>query len=408
MRRRSPLGREDQELLSSLVYLHYERGIELARIASEHLLPLSRSKAHELLRLAKSEELIKTFVDFVPDPQEQLAVRVQSRWAEVGVRKVLIMPSPAKDHDLDTSSYRAYIRSAIGTFAARYVSGLTIPENAHVCIDGGRAMLSLVHHLKPKHARFVVRPLSICGRWRDITHLDAVAVIQNLHARFREQGITVVCPDALPGDVSRKWNRPEIRAVFGEEAPQPFLMVTPLGRRRYVPNDMERTSTYVKMVAHDLVYRRHFAEKEKKHLGAEDLRLIYGPLTDEHYAAADEYLKRKRVVAEISRCAMNSLGQSVDTFLEHSTFSIKLDRMRAWRDAGTESILVVSGSRLTAATKAALLGGYVSTLIIDTALAVQLLDPSERPELYQKITEPKEDESARPELTERARRRRAS
>ena len=385
---------DDQKHLLDLIY-RTVLGDETIKDVSRKI-GINRNKAHALLRHAEAENIIETTVVLEPDPNDKLAYLVRAACREYGVEDVVVLPSPADDRELDTVEYRAYLRRSLGSLAARYVERLTLPPRSHICVGGGRTMASFARRFSPSVRELVIRPLASGARWRTTGHADSAAVVQVLQSRLQPesgQGISVLCPELGPGEPADTARRPEVRAVFGTESPRPNVTVCAIGRRRYVATDDPKgfgphpdTSSYVQLVALDSYYRKHAPRlTRKKKLSEADLELFYSPLRDEIYESANNDLRKKGIIGDICRHGINRGGNVVETPLQRASLAISPARLRDWREAGTNTIMVLGGSRLAPVLRAALLGRYFRTLVIDEALATQLIPIEERPEPYRHI-----------------------
>lgn len=346
----------------------------LERTSRRHVLVpmMSRGREHADLELALKDEL-----------------------AADGIRHVEVVPSPADDTRVETSEYRSAIRRSLGLASSAFVAQrVHLRAGSHVCLGGGRTLMAFAHFFEPSAPNLVLRPLATGGRWRSVTHADAAGVLTYLYWRLElaagesgPEGIRVVCPEIPPGMLRAALNEPrerhpEVEAVFGDKAPRPDLVVSSIGRRRFVPakgkfGPSPTTSTFVRMVAEANVYLR-----QKKVIPQE---VLFGALEDTHFAEANAQLFTKHVVGDLCRHALTADGAVVPGFLDRTSKSVSLELMRTWRKAGTHTILISSGSRMLHAFRAAIATRTATSVIVDTALAVQLVSRKMRPSIYRDI-----------------------
>lgn len=415
--RRQGIDPEDLPVLVELIYRHLVLKEKLSHIvwpaekarkrAKEMGLPpvpsdtlrISRSKAHGLLRYAEKKHFFETIVHVQPDPQEELGLLVQRACREHGVRNVVVFPGIPDDRDgkLDRFEYRAFLRRSLGAFAARYVERLSLRQGDHVAIGGGRTMASFAQHFSPSERDLVFRPLATGGRWRTIGSADAAAVVQALVTRLGAEaggGALALCPELPPGAPADLRRRPEVRAVFTEEGIPPRVALTGLGWAHYVPSDdpqglgpHEDTSSFVQMVAHAELYASRGRALAKRHrLTKKDLALFYGPLPDSVYNRAAKRLAKAGIIGDICRHGITAAGEVKPTALDEASLTVSPHLLKLWREAGeTETIVVAAGSWAAPVVRAALALQCFGTLVIDAALAVQLIPPDNRPAAYKGI-----------------------
>lgn len=417
--REAKIHPDDLPVLMELIYRHYvlkeklshivspsERARERARAQGLPPVPagaigISRSKAHGLLRYAERKKFIDTIVHVEPDPQEELSLLVRQACREMdpGVNTVAVFPSIPDDQGpmLDRFEYRAFLRRSMGAFAARYLRGVQFLPGDHIAIGSGRTMASFAQHFSSAERNLVFRPLATGGRWRTIGSSDAAAVVQALVTRIGSDasgGALALCPEFPPAAPEDLWRRPEVRAVFTAEGKPPRVAVTGLGWVHYVPSKdpqgfgpHEDTSSYVQNVAHAEFYtRRAHALAKKRRLSERDLALFYGPLPDSVYEREAKRLDNAKIIGDICRHGITADGVVKPTVLQKTSLAVAPELLAAWRhDGTTETIVVASGSHMAPVLEAALKMRCFSTLVIDAALAVQLVPKGKRPEAYKAI-----------------------
>lgn len=384
------LARRDVALQVDLIYRCVLGSQDVVEAARE--LCISRSKAHELLKQARDQKIIDTVVVLLPDPEDELAHLVREHWAVFGVENVLVLPGPVRIPD--RWDFRNHLRANLGALAARYVADLELRPGDHIATSGGRTMVSFAQRFAPREKRLVIRPLASGGRWRPIVHIDADAVVQLLHARLGViyppgEGTDVICPEMPPGQRNGLHDRPEVRAVFGKEAPPPRVAITSIGRRKFVPSEDPMgfgphpdTATYVQTVAIALHYDK---KKTQRELAAHP-ELVYQRLPDAAYREAYELLQSRGVITDVCRHGIDAAGRVVEIGVEHHWLTVHPNLLKSWRGTGKtrgcETIVVVGGHHMVRAVGAVLRGGYFRTVICDTSLALELLPEDRRPKWY--------------------------
>jgi hypothetical protein len=186
-------------------------------------------------------------------------------------------------------------------------------------------------------------------------------------------------------------SQPEIQAVFGENAPAPKVLVSAIGRRRYVSvgNDEmdgphQDTSSPVKLGAESDYYIKHLNRIKK------DPSCIYKALPDKVYREMNRKMLENEIVTDVFRHAITADGKRVPGFAERTSLCLDFHTIKKWRkiaqpEKKMRSILVVGGSEFKPALLGAMKTGLFNTIIIDTALAIQLLAPEDRPDPYKSI-----------------------
>jgi DNA-binding transcriptional regulator LsrR (DeoR family) len=386
-----PLKKSDQELLVHLIYQHVLGKRPLQKVVEE--LGISASKAYSLLKDAWKLGYIQTTATMEADPQEELAAIVQQEFATHGIKRVLVLASAPDDRPWDAPEYRMHLRRNLGALAAKHLATFEFQENDHICFGGGRTMAGVAQRFVPNVRKLIIRPLATGGRWRIVRHIDAGAVLQMLHGRLGfppGEGVAVVCPELPPGPAEAMRDRPEVRAVFGDRAPQPRVTISSIGRRRYQPTDNadgtgpdKETSSYVQLTA----AARYQQDRKAMAALRRKPRLIYEPLPDHVYHEAADYLRGKKIIGDLNRHGFTRTGATRKTVLEETSLTISPEQLRGWREKDTDTICVVGGTRIGPVLRAAVRGGYFRTLIIDMALAVQLIPKHKRPEMYKDIDE---------------------
>jgi hypothetical protein len=259
----------------------------------------------------------------------------------------------------------------------------------------------------------IVTPLAVGSRWRVLAHVDAAATVQLLHARFQaidDKKVSVLCPEMPPGGGEDSVRiRPEVLATF-TSVPRPRVAVCTMGRRQYVKSKYyplqgpdEQTSAYVQIIALEMFYRNVVFPKlkGKAKLTESELSLFYEPLPDTIYEEADAFLRKHQIIGDICRYGITESGRIARTKYDSGFLAIDPEKqLRAWRneEAPTETILVLGGHELAAVAKAALRGGYFSTVIFDTSLGLALLDRRDWPEAYKSLPIPTKPKSAKPNV----------
>jgi DNA-binding transcriptional regulator LsrR (DeoR family) len=387
---------DDLRALQDLLYRHYILGDKVMVIAAE--IGISRSKAQNLLRYARKNELIETTILLQGDPMDELKLRVKAEWKEYGVESVIVLAGPADDTNLNTPQYRTALRRGLGALAAKYVASLELQPGAHIAIGGGRTCTAFAQRYSPPMRQLIVRPLAVGGRWCPIVHVDSAAVVQIILSRLGYppgRGTSVLCPEMPPGRELDYRSRPEVQAVFGVHAPRPSVTLCSIGRRHYQPSERSDgfgphpdTSAYVQLYATTGYYLSLFPKwkRARRQLEKKPLQ-VYIPLPDLVYADANKDLEKRKIIADVCRHGINEVGDIVPTFLEEASLAISPRQLRSWREIGTDTVVAVGGSDLAPALRAAIRGRYFRTLIIDTAMAIQLIPRERRPEPFRDVPE---------------------
>jgi hypothetical protein len=203
---------------------------------------------------------------------------------------------------------------------------------------------------------------------------------------WKPDAIRVLCPEAPPGLVDLVRERPEIQAIFGKNATRPAATICTVGRTKYreagqVYGPHEGTSTYVRMVANALLFQRLTRDNK---LSKED---VYNPIKDEVYRDAYDQLHRAGIIGDICAHGIKVDGEIVEGFWERTSLAVHPERLLRWRLKGTKTIAAVGGSGMAPTLKAGLKARLFSTLVVDVALGLQLLEPRARPKAYRDVPE---------------------
>jgi len=354
-------------------------------------LRISRNSAHLLLREARLQGIVRTTVLLRRPAGDTLTDRVREYLADFGVRRVLVLSTLADDRLSHSVEYHRSVQRALGALAAEFLArDGALEPNDHVCVTGGSALMSFAEHFIPPVSNLFFRPLASLARWRPLSHTDASAVLQYLYTRSladsttRKQHIQVFCPETpspfTPGNSTRR--TPELDAVFGPRSPQPKAVIAVAGRRRYFPSKSKlgphaKTSPFVRIIAET----GHYISAREK-LTAE---AIFSSLADRVYRAANAGLFAEGIVGSFGLHALSRDGKAKASVLSGASCNVALETLRRWQAGGSTNLLICGGSRFLHVFEAALRSQCFNSCVIDTALAVQLLDRDQRPELYRHI-----------------------
>ncbi len=410
-RRRKRLKWTDEEYMHELL-ARREAGDSIKDILAyfdEQDAHISEPQAYKFLQRAKKDPgLIKILVVAPRSEDDDLRKSVSALLRErYRIRHVEVVGSSACDEPmLGSTSYWSTIRSKLGALAAAHTERLLarqdIPRKAIIALSGGRSASGFVEALfqipaaKPRYEELVFRPCTLRSHWRALSHAEPSGVVQRLVHRFGYEGATtedrirVLSPEASPvlihqlrNHPSRElWGKcPEIDAVVGPSAPRPHLIVTGIGHRWYVEAEghapHRETSRLVCHLAEESFYfdpsdRKSDAPRPRRDIGE---RLLT-PLDDDEYRTANERLFKFKVVAELFGTAITANGSIADEKLDQSALGVRIEHARIrdeWIAADTRCIGMAGCSRMVYSLLAGLAAGCFTDLVLDSAIAVQIL-----------------------------------
>lgn len=373
---------------------------------------ISRSYAHQILREARATGELRTSIVTRTEGRDDLQHRVEEELARHGIEEVVILNTPADDRHIYTPRYRTELRRALGILLADHVASLPLPQNARIGFSGGRTILNFCNFFDPPHTNLILVPLTISASWQFARHADANTVINVLMSRKRSaegaapaEGLRAVTVSASRemvekiNAINKKEKDPRaglrhyatsdrhyaaIESLIGTSAPRADVVVTSIGRRRYMPMKSPDTpgpdpdtGTYVALVAESRSYLRLRTVKQYRDA-------LAAPIADREYAKANDDLYDAGVAGDLLWHAIDKDGNIVttgkdgkDRFLQDSTLSLHPHTLREWTAGGTTSVLVAGSSSLVHVLRGVLQGRYFKHLVIDTALAPEAETPAD-------------------------------
>lgn len=373
------MARTDAALIAQVAYRHFLFGEKIPDIARD--LGIGKSKVYSLIEIIKAENLVSYQVhDSIAESHHALAPVLGNHLRRYGVRRVEILPGPPDDQHWSSPAQRQILWSLLGERTARLLEATPLSDGDHVCIGGGRIMTHFALSFRSTSTPLVFRPLTAGGTWRATGRVDATSVLHllNLRHSFASAGSMVLRPSLPPQADAAD---PIARLLFSEEH-RPAVTLCGLGRRRYRPSTTPHvhpeTSSYVRLYASAL-------DSAKPHRHSPTMTDLHTPLGDRACAQANLELEEKGIIGQICRHGFNTSGIVVPSRLEQISYTVTPQTLAQWRHNGTETILATGGGDRASALHSVLIGKHFSTLVIDTALAVQLLPRDLRPKAYRDI-----------------------
>jgi deoxyribonucleoside regulator len=308
---------ESRDLLASVARMYYVDDRGQQEIAD--VLGLSRSKVSRVLTAARELGVVRISVDEHDPRERELEARLRDRF---GLRAALVVRT--------TGAATESVRRTIGYFAAADASALVRPATV-IGVAGGRTLRALVEEMRPVSP---VGGLSVAQLMGNIgpsaSQIDALELSRTLAHRFGGAFYTLNAPAIVQDRATRD--------VF---------------------------------IAHEhiqLVWRM---------LGSLELALVgIGSPDDSAFvergvldAATLADLRRAGAVGEICGRFFDAAGRECATDYRDRVISIGLDALRST----PEVVGVTNGVGRAAATRAALIGGLVHSLVIDDRGAAALL-----------------------------------
>jgi hypothetical protein len=254
----------------------------------------------------------------------------------------------------------------------------------HFCVSGGPLVRAFAKVCIPYVRGLVARPLAIRGHWRAFWDDDVERVLGEMSQRNPE-GISVICPQVLPGPVDQMaiQARSDVQAAFGDEASQPVFCVSEVGSTYPPPIRPERfPNPYIAALANQIHYQELLEQRAADHTMNYNLGRVYDELEPDYYERAWAMAESMGVVAVLNWHGLDSQGKVVPNFTESHALAITPASLQRWATGGTHSILMANGGSSVDAVAAALRAQYFNALVIDTPLAVQLLPPEKTPADY--------------------------
>jgi DNA-binding transcriptional regulator LsrR (DeoR family) len=367
---------------------------------------VSRSTVEKILNRARRDGLVREELHLdnarAPHTAEgHLAALLKCALEPFGVRHLCVVTSPPEDARLTAPAFVAWMRLQLAEALANYLATecQNLQPGCHLCLGGGPTMRDFALTCMPRVANVVLRPWWIRGYWRPVATPDPSVVVELLHARLTEHNkpASALCPQILPGIVpERTRTRPEIGLVFGQEADVPAVCISAIGG-----GSRSRRGRFVQLYAETLLYNRRSSTSSP--LMREDM---FDPIPERVLEEATHKLQELDIISTIGLQALDASGEVVPIAGFDSTYiSVDLRTLAAWcANDQTDSILVVHDSQRADSVHAALRGRYFTTLIIDTALAIKLLQKLQpqqdlpKPFRYLNPVDPSETKTpARPE-----------
>lgn len=310
---------EATELLTSVARMYYMDGLGQQEIAE--IVGVSRSRVSRALTEARDRGFVRISVAEYDPRDAELEARLRDRY---GLRNAFVVRTLGRGTE--------NVRRTVGYFAAPAVSDL-VGANGTLGVAGGRTLRELIRFMAPPEWARNVTVMQLMGNTGPSpTEVDALELSRVLAQRFEGGFFTVNAP------------------VFAHDV-----------RTRDV------------FLAHDHI-RMIWSL-----FGSLQLALVgIGSLEDsvfvERGALEDADLARLReqgAVGEICGRFFDGLGEECATDYRDRVVSIDLATLRRCPDV----VAVTNGARRTAATRAALIGRLVSSLVIDDRGAEALLAP---------------------------------
>lgn len=385
------LPRPAEELTRELVFRVVQSGQTMAAAASA--LGIAEPTAYKLKRKAEEDKVYRTEVVFLQQmtAESELENLTREYWREYGVTDVRVLPTPADDRRLNRPEFRAAIDVLLGREAATYINGLHLPRGSHLAVSGGAAIYEFARRFTPRQPRLVVRPLMSRGYWRPATFTtDPGAVLHLLEERLGARGLSTLYPHVLPGPVpASDWTRAEVRAVFSADAPAPAVCITSIGGLSEKPPTSRKTTivdTYVRLLAEQRYFEANGSTLQ------DDPRGTYSVSPSGFdYSAAWKELRQAGCAASLNWYALTETGVVLDRdkygFLDRTSVGVHPENvLREWiTKHKTLSIGVAHGSGWARALSAAMIGRFLTAIVVDAALAIQLIPSDRTPTHYKNI-----------------------
>jgi DNA-binding transcriptional regulator LsrR (DeoR family) len=303
-------------LTATVARRYYLDGATKSDIAAE--LDLSRFKVARLIEQARASGLVRIEFDHGGDFDLDLSLRLQ---AAHGLRHCIVVDGPDGDDEL--------LRGALGRAAARLLTEIVSADDV-LGLAWARSLVSMRSSLEQLAACTVVQLTGALLR-PDVDE-SAIELVRDLATLSGGPSFTfyapMIVPDAATARVMR--TQPEIARAL----------------------DMSRQVT-----------------KAVVGVGAwqPGLSTVADAVTDAERREGSEL----GVCAEIGGVQLDAEGRPVATSLTERLISIDAERLRAVDDV----IGLVYGAEKAAAVRAALRGGFVTSLVTHGAMARALLEP---------------------------------
>lgn len=312
-----PATDETVELLASVARMYYLDGLGQQEIAE--IVGVSRSRVSRALTEARERGIVRISVAEYDPRDAELEAKLRRRF---GLRHAMVVKTIGRATE--------NVRRTVGYYAAPAVSELVGPEGT-LGVVGGRTIRELVHFMAPPEWVRNATVVQLMGNTGpDPSEVDAIEFARVLAQRFKGSFFTLNAPafaqDARTRDVFLA--HAHIRMIWG--------LFDSL-RLALVGIGSLEDSIFV----------------ERGALGEEDLAR----------------LRERGAVGELCGRFFDSEGQECATEYRDRVVSIDLETLRRCPDV----VAVTNGTRRTAATRAALAGRLVNSLVIDDRGAEALL-----------------------------------
>lgn len=298
---------------------YYLNNLDQVKIAKE--MNLSRPTISRLLQFARDNGLVTIEIK---DPFQDAHSLEEALMKKFSLKKVIVVYSP-------TTDYGAIVES-LGQAGATYLKEI-VRDHDTIGITWGKTLHAVSQHLLPNDSE--VHDVSIVQLKGGVSHSLTNNYSAEVTRHFTEAFHATV--DALPLPVI--FDRPETRDI--------------VLRDRHIQYVVEQGR-----LANIAVFTVGTVQDQ-----AMLFNLDY--LNDSEIA-----LLKKEAVGDISSRFITATGDIADQAIDNRTIGIELSELRKKEHA----ILIAGGQRKLVSIKAALLGHYANTLIIDDGTAELLLE----------------------------------
>jgi DNA-binding transcriptional regulator LsrR (DeoR family) len=306
------------DLLIMVARCYYIDNLPQGRIAK--LVNVSQSKISRMLSLARERGLVRFSV---PDYQPRNISLEREFRQKFEVDAVVIRTAPGVRG--------ADLRQSVGYFAGP-VAARWIQPNSTVAVAGGRAMRSLIEHMRPEAPDRTVTIAQAMGNIDSCPGpYDAVELGRTLAWRWQATFLTLNVPGILPD----------------KETCRRFLQLEQISSVT-----QHLTTARITFVGVGTLDNSVFVERNV--LGPEQIHL----------------LRKAGAVGEILGRFYDSEGNECDTEFRERVVSLGLDRLRDL----PQVVAVVVGSDRSAAVLAGIRGGLIKGLIMDEGGASAILE----------------------------------